>query len=70
MQDISLVISEIADHFGEKAKENLIYKCFGKHSHLQKQKRLIVTMIKNIQKSLGRHSDYFLYTYCIKYFQA
>ena len=33
MKDISLVISEIADYFGEKAKENLIYKCFGKHSH-------------------------------------
>ena len=31
MKDVSHILSQVADLFGQKAKENLLYKCFGKH---------------------------------------
>jgi hypothetical protein len=30
-RDLSHVLSQVADLFGQKAKENLLFKCFGKH---------------------------------------
>ena len=31
LRDISHILSQVADLFGQKAKGNILYKCFGKH---------------------------------------